>query len=62
MNTIAWKCYRCDLTFKEKFLARIHQDLSNHPVRQIELIFHNSHPSQKIIQNLTMDYAKKTGQ
>ncbi len=38
MNTIAWKCYRCDLTFKEKSHVRIHQDLSNHPVRQIELI------------------------
>jgi len=38
MNTLAWKCYRCDLTFKKKSHARIHKDLSNHPIQQIELI------------------------
>jgi len=38
MNTIAWKCYRCDLTFKEKSIVLIHKDISKHPVEQIELI------------------------
>ncbi len=36
ISTIAWKCYRCDLTFKEKSIAKIHKELSKHPVRQIE--------------------------
>jgi len=37
MSTIAWKCYRCELTFKEKSIATIHKELSKHPVGQIEL-------------------------
>jgi len=36
MNTIIWKCYRCDLTFKERSIATIHNQLSKHPVQQIE--------------------------
>jgi hypothetical protein len=36
MNGIAWKCYRCELTFKEKSIATIHEELSKHPVEQIE--------------------------
>jgi len=38
MNTIAWKCYRCDLTFRDELHVRIHKDISRHPVQQIELI------------------------
>ena len=38
MNTIAWKCFRCDLTFKEKSIVLIHKNISKHPVEQIELI------------------------
>ncbi|MEE8181104.1 MAG: hypothetical protein V3T67_04610 [Nitrosopumilaceae archaeon] len=38
MSTMAWKCYRCDLTFKEQSNAIIHKDISKHPLRQIELI------------------------
>jgi len=38
MMAIAWKCYRCDLTFKEKSIVLIHKDISKHPVQQIELI------------------------
>jgi len=36
--TIAWKCFRCNLTFKEKSIAAIHKELSKHPVQQMELI------------------------
>jgi len=35
---MAWKCYRCDLTFKEKSIAAIHKDLLHHSARQIALI------------------------
>jgi hypothetical protein len=38
MNTIVWKCYRCDLIFKEKSTAVIHEDLSKHPLGEIGLI------------------------
>ena len=38
MMAMAWKCYRCDLTFKEKSIVLIHKDISKHPVEQIELI------------------------
>ena len=38
MSSMAWKCYRCDLTFKEKSDVILHEDLSKHPVQQIELI------------------------
>jgi len=38
MMALAWKCYRCDLTFKEKSIVLIHKDISKHPVEQIELI------------------------
>ena len=34
----AWKCYICDLTFKEESHAFVHTDISNHSTRQIELI------------------------
>lgn len=29
-NITMWKCYRCDLTFKEKAHAEFHKDLENH--------------------------------
>jgi len=38
MSTMAWKCYRCDLTFKDKSHVRLHKDISNHSARQISLI------------------------
>lgn len=35
MNAISWKCYRCDLTFKEESHVIMHKDISKHPVTQI---------------------------
>ncbi len=34
----AWKCYRCNLTFKQEDHAILHKDISSHTSRQIELI------------------------
>jgi len=31
----SWKCYRCDLTFKQELYANIHQDITNHPFNKI---------------------------
>jgi len=38
MSIIAWKCYRCDLIFRDEFQVIVHKDISKHPVRPIELI------------------------
>jgi len=38
MTIKAWKCYRCDLTFRDESHIIIHRDILKHPVRQIELI------------------------
>lgn len=34
----AWKCYRCDLTFKDESHAIIHKDILSHPAKQIDVI------------------------
>jgi hypothetical protein len=36
MSALEWKCYRCDLTFKQESHALIHKDLTNHHSREIE--------------------------
>jgi len=40
-NTVsskAWKCYRCNLTFTDEYHAALHEDLSKHHVREIQMI------------------------
>ncbi len=37
MNTTAWKCHRCDLTFTEQSLAILHKKISNHPASEIKI-------------------------
>lgn len=37
MSATAWKCFRCDLTFKEKSHANMHKDLENHSPRAIKI-------------------------
>jgi len=34
----AWKCYRCNLEFKEEFHAEMHHQITKHSTRLIELI------------------------
>ncbi len=34
----AWKCFRCDLIFKEEVHAKLHQDISKHSVRTVKVI------------------------
>lgn len=38
MTSSAWKCFRCDLTFKEEGHAKLHQDISKHSVRTVKVI------------------------
>ncbi|HSA98540.1 MAG TPA: hypothetical protein VLF17_05630 [Candidatus Nitrosotenuis sp.] len=37
MTTTAWKCYRCDLTFKQETYANLHKDICKHESRQIQV-------------------------
>ena len=38
MNSKAWKCYRCELIFKEESHALLHKELSNHPVTKVGIV------------------------
>ncbi|MDE1839625.1 MAG: hypothetical protein KGH87_06870 [Thaumarchaeota archaeon] len=38
MSTKAWKCYRCNLTFADESHAALHEDLSKHNVREIQIV------------------------
>jgi len=38
MSSTAWKCFRCDLTFKEEDHAKLHQEISKHSVRTVKII------------------------
>lgn len=37
MNMIEWKCYRCNLVFKEKSHTEIHNRISSHSVTEIKI-------------------------
>jgi len=34
----AWKCFRCNLTFKDESIAHMHNDISNHSVSKIKTL------------------------
>ncbi len=34
MTEMIWKCYRCNLSFKDKELAEMHKEIDNHSVRK----------------------------
>lgn len=36
MTEIAWKCFRCGLTFKDENLAKVHMKISAHHVTKIK--------------------------
>ena len=38
MTAEAWKCFRCNLTFRNEELARLHKDISKHSVSEIKLV------------------------
>lgn len=37
MTIIAWKCYRCDLTFTKESHAILHKDIENHSPTEIQI-------------------------
>jgi Zn-finger protein len=38
MTTESWKCFRCNLTFKEEQVAEIHKEISAHSVTKIKSV------------------------
>ena len=38
VSEIIWKCYRCSLTFKDKDLADMHRQVSNHSVTKVKVL------------------------
>lgn len=38
MSARVWKCYRCNLTFREESVADLHKTLSNHTISSANTI------------------------
>ena len=38
MSEMVWKCYRCNLSFKDEDVAEIHKQISTHSVTKIKTI------------------------
>lgn len=38
MSEVLWKCYRCELTFKDETHAQMHKEISKHSVSKIKAI------------------------
>jgi len=38
MTESSWKCFRCNLSFKEKDVAEIHKKISNHSVTKVKTL------------------------
>ena len=38
MSELVWKCFRCNLSFKDDNLAEMHKNISNHSVSKVKSI------------------------
>ncbi|MFB5625847.1 MAG: hypothetical protein ACE5RQ_03650 [Nitrosopumilus sp.] len=38
MSEVAWKCFRCNLSFKDEQVASLHKQISNHSVSKVKAI------------------------
>ncbi|WP_256359031.1 hypothetical protein [Candidatus Nitrosopumilus salaria] len=38
MSELIWKCYRCNLTFKDEDVAKMHKKISSHSITKIKAI------------------------
>ncbi len=39
MSEIVWKCFRCNLSFKDEEIAEVHKQISKHSVSKEKTIF-----------------------
>ena len=39
MSEIVWKCFRCNLSFKDEEIAEVHKQISKHSVSKEKAIF-----------------------
>ena len=38
MSEMVWKCFRCNLSFKDKELAEMHEKIENHSTTKIKTL------------------------
>ncbi len=38
MSEMVWKCFRCNLSFKDKNLAEIHKEISSHSITKVKTL------------------------
>ena len=38
MSEMVWKCFRCNLSFKDEYLAEMHKKISEHSVTKVKSI------------------------
>ena len=38
MSEMVWKCFRCNLSFKDEDMAEIHKQISTHSITKIKAI------------------------
>ncbi|WP_256363743.1 hypothetical protein [Candidatus Nitrosotenuis cloacae] len=38
MSARAWKCYRCNLIFRDESSAQLHKELSKHTINSAEIV------------------------
>ena len=38
MSEMVWKCFRCNLSFKDKELAEMHKQIANHSVTKVKAL------------------------
>ncbi len=38
MSEMVWKCFRCNLSFKDKNLAEMHKKISSHSITKVKTL------------------------
>jgi len=38
MSEMVWKCFRCNLSFKDKNLAEMHKEISSHSITKVKTL------------------------
>ena len=50
MDTKAWKCYRCNLVFREELHAILHKEISNHSLSKDYYLVPGAEPVPSAVQ------------